>query len=99
MFYLLAASSVGIVVSLVTTPCDPRRLERFYALTRTPITPGEHIEQPCTLPSGVAPAQRRMLLTAGGLEIPVPSRTSVLGFLAGWAAIILMVAGFVWLVG
>jgi hypothetical protein len=35
-----------------------------------------------------------MLVTAFGLEIPVPSRTSVLGFLAGWLAVALLVGGF-----
>jgi hypothetical protein len=39
-----------------------------------------------------------MLLTAWGLEIPMPSRTSVIGFAAGWLAVAAVVGGFVWLV-
>lgn len=98
-FYLLAATAMGIVVSLATRPVDQDKLDRFYALTRTPIVPGEEITEPCTLPAGVAPRPRKMLLTAGGLEIPVPSRTSVAGFIAGWLAIAAMVGGFVWIMG
>ena len=40
-----------------------------------------------------------MLLTACGLEIPIPSRTSVIGFVAGWLAVAALVGGFLLLVG
>ena len=93
--YMVVATSVGILVSLLTRPVTKEKLDRYYALTRTPIQKGEVIETPCTLPPGVAPASREMLLTAGGLEIPKPSRTSVLGFLGGWLAVIALIGGFV----
>jgi Na+/proline symporter len=99
VFYTVAALAVGIVVSLLTKPTAPQKLDTFYTLTRTPIVPGEVITQSCQLPAGTTPVPRKMLLTAGGLEIPVPSRTSVAGFIAGWIAIATMVGGFVWLVG
>ena len=62
------------------------------------IAPGEHVEEPCTLPAGVMPRRRRMLPTALGLEIPPPSRTSLLGFLAGWLGVAALICGFAWLV-
>ncbi len=98
LFYTTAATLAGIVVSLVTQPVAKVDLDRFYSLTRTPIAPGERAVEPCTLPEGVEPAARRMLVTAFGLEIPMPSRTSVIGFAAGWAAVAAIVGGFVWLV-
>ena len=61
--------------------------------------PGELVTEPCTLPEGVQPARRHMLLTALGLEIPAPSRTSAIGFLAGWIAVAALVGGFLLIIG
>jgi Na+/proline symporter len=96
--YLSAAVVAGIVVSLLTPSVAKEKLDRFYDLTRTPIAPGENIEEPCTLPAGVVPPPRRMLTTALGLELPLPSRTSLLGFLAGWIGVAALIYGFAWLV-
>jgi Na+/proline symporter len=93
--YMVVATSLGILVSLLTRPVTKEKLDRYYALTRTPIQKGEVIETPCTLPPGVEPAAREMLLTAGGLEIPKPSRNSVLGFLGGCVAVVALIGGFV----
>lgn len=98
VFYIVAALVVGIVVSLLTKPVDPKKLDTFYALTRTPIEENEVLTEPCKLPEGVTPVDRKMLCTAFGLEIPVPSRTSIAGFVAGWIAVGALVGGFVWLV-
>ena len=98
VFYTVAALAVGIVVSLFTKPVSEEKLNNFYALTRTPITEGEVLTKTCTLPEGVSPAERRMLVTAFGLEIPVPSLTSVLGFLGGWVAVAALIGGYVWFV-
>jgi Na+/proline symporter len=93
-FYLAAGTLAGIAVSLLSPPVAPEKLDRFYALTRTPIVPGEVVMEPCTLPQGVIPPERPMLATAFGLEVPRPSRTSLLGFLAGWAAVAALIGGF-----
>jgi Na+/proline symporter len=98
LFYTAAALVAGVVVSLVTPRVPAERLQRFYDLTRTPVEEGEVVEQPCTLPVGVKPAQRQMLLTAFGLEVPMPSTTSIVGFLAGCAAAVLLVVGYLWLI-
>jgi Na+/proline symporter len=96
--YTLAALAAGTFVSLVTPPVPAARLDAFYQLTRTPVTQGEVLLRSCALPEGVAPQPRKMLCTALGLEIPRPSTVSMLGFAAGWAAVIALVGGFVWLV-
>ncbi len=98
LVYLTAALTACVVVSLLTKPVAEDKLDTFYTLTRTPIAPGEVITEPCTLPEGVAPAQRAMLCTAFGLEIPVPSVTSVVGFIAGWIAVGALVVSFLWMV-
>ena len=93
--YMTIASVSGIVVSLFTKPVAKNKLDRFYELTRTPVQPGEEIDRPCALPPGVAPAARRMITTAFGLEIPMPSRASVIGFVAAWVAVAILIGGFV----
>jgi Na+/proline symporter len=97
LLYTAAATAACVVVSLVTPRVPEKKLQTFYDLTRTPIQAGEVVRHPCTLPEGVTAPQRPMLLTAFGLEIPVPSKTSMIGFLGGWVAVALMVGGFVWL--
>lgn len=80
LFYGTTASLSGMVISLLTRPVSEQRLNRFYQLSRTPVQPNEQVLQPCTLPESIPPADRRMLLTAGGLELPMPSKTSIIGF-------------------
>jgi Na+/proline symporter len=98
LFYTASALIAGVVVSLVTPRVSSERLQRFYDLTRTPVQEGEVVAQPCTLPVGVTPPPRKMLATAFGLEVPMPSVTSMLGFLAGCAAAALLVLGYLWLI-
>ncbi len=83
LFYLAAGLIAGIVVSLLTRPTPEHKLENFYALLRTPVVPGEQVEAPCTLPVGALVPAPRNLFPNTRLEIPVPSRTGVLGFIAG----------------
>jgi Na+/proline symporter len=99
LFYIAAALAAGVIASLLSRPVAKDRLDRFYTLTRTPIVPGEEVTEPCALPDGVEPARRPMLFTGLGLEIPKPSRTSVIGFLAGWLAVAALVGGFLLIVG
>jgi Na+/proline symporter len=98
LFYTTASLVAGIVVSLVTPRIPAERLQLFYDLTRTPLKEGEATSQPCTLPFGVTPSPRQMLLTAFGLEIPLPSRVATLGFLAGCAAAAILVVSYLWLI-
>ncbi|MHC4748836.1 MAG: sodium:solute symporter family protein [Planctomycetota bacterium] len=92
ILYLGAGLASGIIVSLVTKPVAREKLENFYALIRTPITLGEQVDKPCTLPTGAVVPERRNLFPNTNLEIAIPSRMSVLGFLAGWAFVAAIVA-------
>lgn len=96
--YSSVASLVGIAVSHVTPAVDPTKLNRFYQLTRTPVQTGEDLLLPCTLPVNAPTVDRPMLLTAGGLEIPMPSRTSVVGFVTVWLLVGGIIGTFVWTV-
>ena len=93
--YMASAVGVGVFVSLLTRPVAQQKLDRFYRLTRTPVEPGEKIEMPCTLPAGTSTVRRAMLTTAFGLEIPRPSRASVVGFVLTWGAVVALIGGFV----
>jgi len=85
VLYLSAGLVSGVLVSLFTREVPHEKIERFYALVRTPVQPGEQLERPCTLPDGAVVPPRRNLFGDSNLEIPIPTRTGVVGFLAGWA--------------
>jgi len=91
ILYLGAGLVGGIVVSWFTRPVAKEKLENFYALIRTPITPGEQVDEPCTLPAGAVVPEKRNLFPNTNLEIAIPTRMSVLGFLAGWACVVAIV--------
>lgn len=98
LFYSSVASLVGIVVSLLTPAVDPTKLNRFYQLSHTPVQTGEDGLRPCTLPEGAPTVDRPMLLSTGGLEIPMPSKTSVIGFVTVWLLVGGIIGAFVWIV-
>ncbi len=92
ILYLGAGLTSGIVVSLLTRPVASEKLENFYALTRTPVKLGEQVDKPCTLPVGAVVPERRNVFPNTSLEVAIPSRISVVGFLAGWACVAAIVA-------
>ena len=87
VFYLTAGTLVGIVVSLFTKPVAKEKLDKFYALVRTPVKPGEQVAVPCTLPTDAVVPEKRNIFPNTNLEISIPSLTSVIGFLAGWGCV------------
>ncbi len=91
ILYLGAGLISGIVVSLFTKRVGEEKIENFYALTRTPIAPGEQVENPCTLPEGAVVPRRRNVFPNTSLEIAVPSRASIIGFLIGWGFVVAIV--------
>jgi hypothetical protein len=97
VFYLSAGLITLVVVSLLTRPVPEKKLERFYACLRTPVGPDEPEVEPFTLPPGVEPAPRRVLVDLPGFEIPMPTRTSVLGVLAAALAVAAFIAGVYWI--
>ncbi|MEN8716641.1 MAG: sodium:solute symporter family protein [Verrucomicrobiales bacterium] len=84
LLYIVVGFAVGIIVSLFTRPVKGKKLDRFYNLLRTPVTPDEGQSDPCTLPEGVEPGPRNVIFPQSNLEIPKPGKLAVLGFLAGW---------------
>jgi Na+/proline symporter len=87
VFYLSAGLLVTIVVSLLTKPVATEKLDNFYALVRTPVRPDEQVAVSCTLPSDAVVPEKRSLFPNTSLEILIPFRSSVIGFLAGWACV------------
>lgn len=95
LLYMTSATIVGVMVSLLTPQVSREKLDRFYSLTRTPVQDGEQAAAPCTFPPGIEPAQRAMWITACGLEIPQPSRISMIGFCLTWLAVVAIIGLFV----
>jgi len=87
IFYLVAGFVTLVVVSLFTKPVDKSQLDRFYGCIRTPIGENEPETKPFTLPEGVEPSERKVLIGYGGLEIPQPSLIGVVGFLGSWVIV------------
>jgi Na+/proline symporter len=99
VMYLCTNFVVMVLVSLVTKPVDKDRLDSFYACMRTPVTGVEPETAPFTLPPGIEPAPRRVLFDHPDFEIPVPSRASVVGFIAVCAIVVAMIYGGYWVFG
>jgi len=91
ILYLGTGLISGIVVSLLTRPVAKEKLENFYALIRTPITLGEQVDKPCTLPTGAVVPEKRNIFPNTNFEFMIPSRTSVVGFLIGWVCVAIIV--------
>jgi len=94
--YLTTSLVVMVVVSLLTRPTSKEKLDRFYACLRTPVGPDEPETKPFTLPPGVAPAPRRLLVDLPGFEIPMPSRVGVVGVVTATAAVVAFIAAVYW---
>jgi Na+/proline symporter len=99
VFYLVGSLLAGITASLLTQPSGTAkdqqedRLDRFYSLLRTPVEAGEKPPGPCELPPEVTPGPRNVFLPQTRLEIPIPGRRAIVGFSAGWACVIALLAG------
>ena len=77
----------------MSKPLPRSKVEHYYALTRTPVTPDEVVELPCTLPPGATVPPARKMFPGTSLEIPVPSRVAMTGFLVGWLFVVLIIGG------
>ncbi|MBN1910673.1 MAG: sodium:solute symporter family protein [Pirellulales bacterium] len=97
VFYLTAGLVATVVVSLLTRPVDPERLERVYTCLRTPIGPDETEAGPFNLSPGVAPGPRRVVLDFAGLEIPRMSFVGLIGFLGCWAFVGAIIGVVYWI--
>ena len=88
--YLSAGTVSGIVTSLVTPRVDKEKLDKFFTVMRTPVTPGEVVTEPCTLPAHPAEPVPKWF-DHPDIEIPRPSRTDVLGFLGAWIVVAVII--------
>ena len=93
--YIGVGFLAGIIVSLFSRPVSSDKLERYYRLLRTPVGPNEEITTPCHLPQGTEPGPRNVFFPDSNFEIPKPTRSSMLGFLAGWVCVIGIIGGVV----
>ena len=91
VFYLFGGLLLGIIVSWFTRPVSKEKLDNYYALIRTPITLGEKVIDPCTLPEGAVTPPRRVLFPKSNIEIPMPSKNGVVGFITGWILVALII--------
>ncbi len=96
LLYLSAGAITMIAVSLLTTPPPRERLDLFYATLRTPIQPGERVQESLRLPPGVQPAPQHKLINHPDWEIQVPTRRGILGFLLAWLMVLALIA-IMWL--
>jgi SSS family transporter len=99
VIYLSAGFVVLVVVSLLTKKVPGENLDRFYACLRTPIGPDEPETEPFTLPAGVEPAERKMLISHPDFEIPRPTVVGIVGFLAAWAGVAILIGAVYWIIG
>ncbi len=99
IFYLGTSFIATVTVSLFTKPVDKEKLDRFYACIRTPVKAGEPETTPFTLPPGIAPAPRRVFIKHPDFEIPIPGKTTIIGFSAISLIVVLMVLAACWLFG
>ena len=97
IIYLTVGLVTMVGVSLFTKPPAKEKLDRVYACLRTPVLPNEPDVEPLTLPEGTKPAPRSVLIDHPDFEIMKPGRVSVLGFLASWLAVGLLIGVFIWI--
>jgi len=97
--YLSLGIFAGIIISLFTKPVAREKLDNFYALLRTPVKLGEKVPAPCTLPDDAVVPRKRNIFPNANLEIPIPSWTSVIGFLIGWLCVAAIIYAFYLIVG
>jgi len=98
IFYLTAGFVVLIVVSLFTRRAPKDRLDRLYDCIRTPIGADEPEAEPFTLPAGVQPGPRNVLIQHPDFEIPRPTLIGIGGFLAAWLGVGLLIGAVYWII-
>ena len=98
ILYISAGFVTAIVISLVTKPIEKKKLDRFYECLRTPIAPGEPETTPFTLPDGTVPAPRRPWFDHPDFEISRPNLIGIVGFIAGWVAVAMLIGSFFWII-
>ena len=98
IIYLTFSLLAMILVSIITKPGDKESLDRIYECLRTPVLPGEPQVKPLTLPESTEPAPRSVLINHSDFEINKPSKESIIGFIALWIAVGILIKVFIWII-
>jgi Na+/proline symporter len=96
--YLSVGFVVLVVISLFTKKAPSESLDQFYTCLRTPVSPDEPETEPFTLPAGVRPGPRNVLIQHPDFEIPKPTLIGVGGFLAAWIGVALLIGVVYWII-
>ena len=99
IIYLGTGFVTLVLVSLFTKRTPAEKLDRFYECLRTPIAKGEPETTPFTLPPGVAPAPRKVLISHPDFEFPKPTLVGITGFLISCAGVVLLIWLVYWILG
>ncbi len=97
--YVSAGVLVGMVTSLLTPRGDEEKLDRFYRVLHTPVQADEVVPAPCTLPENAGPPEPKMFPGSKDWELPKPTRLDVVGFVAAWVLVGLIIVFVRWLAG
>jgi Na+/proline symporter/predicted dehydrogenase len=98
IMYLTTGFVVLIAISLLTQRVPAHKLDRLYNCLRTPISPNEPETEPFTLPPGVEPSPRDVIIRHRDFEIPRPSAIGIFGFLAAWLGVGLLIGAVYWII-
>ena len=98
IIYLTFSLLAMILVSIITKPGNKESLDRIYECLRTPVLPGEPEVVPLTLPESTEPAPRSVLINHSDFEINNPSKESIIGFIALWIAVGILIKVFIWII-
>lgn len=96
VLYLSVGFIMGIIGSLLSKPLDDGKLDKFYELVRTRVDVEEENQtDPCRLPKEkVVPPKDKLFPNSRNIEILIPDRISIIGFLLSWVGVALLVGIF-----
>lgn len=84
--YIGTGVVVGLLASLLTSRQSKGQLDRFFSLIHTPVTPGEEVSSPCTLPENPA-LQNPTMFAHPDIELPKPTLVGLGGFAVAWGCV------------
>jgi Na+/proline symporter len=97
LLYLSTGVVVGVLTSIFSRRVPQEKLDHFFSLIRTPVTPGEVVVTPCTLPEDHLPAETAKLISHPDLEIPLPTKIGMIGFFGSWVMVGVVIGFTYWL--
>ncbi len=97
VIYLGGGAAAGLVTSFISRRPEESKLDHFFTLLRTPVRPGEKVNQPCTLPENPLPPETGKLLPIKDIELPTPTFVGMAGFIISWIVVGALVALTWWL--